>query len=43
MLESWRRSDLLPLYIGKGDTRSCGSYRSVELLEHGMKEFLKNA
>ena len=37
MPESWRRSDLLPLHKGKGDTRSCSSYRSVKLLEHAMK------
>ena len=37
MPESWRRSDLLPLYKGKGGTRSCGSYKSVKLLEHGIK------
>ena len=36
MPESWGRSDLLPLYKGKGDTRSCRSYRSVKLLEHGV-------
>ena len=37
MPESWRRSDLTPIYKGKGDTRSCGNYRSIKLLEHGMK------
>ena len=35
--ESWRKSDLIPIYKGKGDAKSCGSYRSVKLLEHGMK------
>jgi hypothetical protein len=34
---SWRKSELIPLYKGKGDAKSCGSYRSVKLLEHGMK------
>ena len=27
----------MPIYKGKGDARSCGSYRSVKLLEHDMK------
>ena len=35
--ESWKRSDLLPLYKGKGDTSSCRSSRRVKLLEHEMK------
>ena len=33
----WRESLLIPLYKGKGDTRECGSYRGVKLLDHGMK------
>ena len=37
MPESWRKSDLIPIYKGKGDVRSCGNYRSIKLLEHGMK------
>ena len=36
MPESWRKSDLIPIFKGKGDVRSCG-YRSIQLLEHGMK------
>ena len=36
MPKIWR-SDLLLLYKGKGDTGSCGSYRSVKLLKHGIK------
>ena len=36
MPESWRRRDLPPL-CKKKPTRSCGSYRSVKLLEHGME------
>ena len=28
---------LIPLYKGKGDAKSCSNYRSVKLLEHGMK------
>ena len=37
MPESWRKSDLIPILKGKGDVRSCGNYRSIKLLEHGMK------
>jgi len=37
MPDCWRKSEIIPLYKGKGDARSCGSYRSVKLLEHGMK------
>ena len=37
MQESWRKSDLIPIFKGKGDVRSCGNYRSIKLLEHGMK------
>ena len=37
MLECWRNSDLGPTFKGKGDVRSFGSYRSIKLLEHGMK------
>ena len=27
----------MPIFKGKGDVMSCGSYRGVELLEHAMK------
>ena len=37
MPECWRNSDSIPIFKGKGDVRSCGSYRSIKLLEHGMK------
>ena len=37
MPECWRKSDLIPVFKGKGDVRSCGNYRSIKLLEHGMK------
>lgn len=37
MPDSWRKSVLIPLYKGKGDARTCGNYRSIKLLEHGMK------
>ena len=36
MSESWR-SDLIPVCKGKGDVSSCGSCKSVKLLEHGIK------
>ena len=35
--EEWTRSLTLPLYKGKGDPLSCGNYRGLRLLEHGMK------
>ena len=31
MPECWRKSDLIPIFKGKGDVRSCGSYRSFKL------------
>ena len=34
--ETWRKSDLIPIFKGKGDVRSCGKYISITLLEHGM-------
>ena len=37
MPESWRKRDLIPVNKIK-DVRSYGNYRSVTLLEHGMKE-----
>jgi len=37
MLESWRRSILIPLYTGKGDAKECSNYRSLKILEHAMK------
>ena len=30
-------STLVPLYKGKGDPLECSSFRSIKLLEHGMK------
>ena len=38
MPESRRKSDLIPIFKGKEDVRSCGNYRSIKLLEHNMKE-----
>ena len=36
MPKSWIRSDLILIYKVKDDVR-CGNYRSIKLLEHGMK------
>ena len=33
----WAESLTIPLYKGKGDALSCGQYRGLRLLEHGMK------
>ena len=35
--EDWKRSTLITLYKGKGDSLSCGSYRGIKLLEHALK------
>ena len=37
MPKSLRKTGLLPIYKGKGDVKSCGNYRSIKLLGHGMK------
>ena len=37
MPESWKRSTVVPLYKGKGNVLECGNYRTIKLLEHGMK------
>ena len=37
MPKSWKKSDLIPAYKGKGDVRSCRNYRSIKQLEHGMR------
>ena len=35
--EDWKSTVLVPLYKGKGDTRECGSYSWIRLLEHRFK------
>jgi len=35
--EDWALSVLVPVFKGKGDPLSCGSYRPIKLMEHGMK------
>ena len=37
--KDWTKSVLVPLYKGKGDPMSCGSYRAIKLLEQAMKVF----
>ena len=33
----WKTSVIVPIFKGKGDVMSCGSYRGAKLLEHAMK------
>ena len=33
----WKTSVIVPIFKGKGDMMSCGSYREVKLLEHAIK------
>ena len=35
--DSWRMSDLISIYKGKDNVRSCESYQNIKLLEHGIK------
>ena len=37
MSDEWKTSVIEPIFTGKGDVMSCGSYRGVKLLEHAMK------
>ena len=37
MLDEWKTSVIVPMFKGKGDVLSCGSYEGVKLLEHAMK------
>ena len=37
MPDEWKTSVIVPIFNGKGDVMSCGSYRVVTLLEHAMK------
>ena len=37
MLDEWKTSVIVPIFKGKGDAISCGSYRGVKMLEHAMK------
>ena len=35
--EEWKTSVIVPIFKGKDNVMSCGSYRGVQLLEHAMK------
>ena len=37
MPDEWQTSAIGPIFKGKGDVMSCGSYRGVKLLEHAME------
>ena len=37
MSDELETSVIVPIFTGKGDVMSCGSYREVKLLEHVMK------
>ena len=37
MRNEWKSSVTVPIFKGKSDVMSCGSYRGVKLLEHAMK------
>ena len=37
MPQSWRKSELSPLYKGKGSVLECGNYRGIKLMAHTMK------
>ena len=37
MPAEWALCIVVPIFKGKGDIRNCSCYRTVKLLEHGMK------
>ena len=37
MPDKWKTIVIVPIFKGKGDVMSCGSYRGVKMLEHAMK------
>ena len=37
MLEDWKTSVMVPIYMGKGNVTNCRAYKGVKLLKHGMK------
>ena len=37
MPDEWKTSVIVPIFKGKGDVMSCGSYRGVKLLAHATK------
>ena len=34
---SWRKSEISPLFKGKGSVLECGNYRGIKLMAHTMK------
>ena len=37
MHDEWKTSVIVPIFKGRSDVMSCGSYRGVKLLKHAMK------
>ena len=37
MPQSWRKSEISPLYKGKGSVLECGNYRGIKLMAHTME------
>ena len=37
--DDWKKSWMVTVYKGKGDSLECGSYRGIKLLDHAMKLF----
>ena len=37
MLDEWTRSVIVPIFKNKGDILDCKQYRSIKILEHGLK------
>ena len=36
MPDGWKTNVIVPIFKGKSDVMSCGSYREVKLLEHAL-------
>ena len=37
MPDEWKTTVIVPIFKGKGDVMSCGSYRGVKMLQHAVK------
>jgi hypothetical protein len=37
MLDEWRKSIVVPVYLNKGDIQSYNNYRGIKLMSHIMK------
>ena len=35
--DEWKTHEIVPIFKGRGDVMSCGSYRGVKLLEYSIK------